>query len=114
MKKIVDRASTRTADHRTILGQREREDAIFSGVLIALGIVFNCDPDPTATLAQEIVGTVGSANLLRVAKQEDDCYLPQLRATVRSLRPARSRRQAGKSNAAELFAEGQKILKGGR
>lgn len=29
------------------------------------------------------------------------------------IRP-RSRRQAGKSNAAELFAEGQKILKGGR
>ncbi len=67
--------------------KRELDDAVLSGVLIALGVVYTNENDPTATLAQEIVGTVGAAGLLRVAKKEEDCYLPQLRKTVRSLRP---------------------------
>lgn len=67
--------------------KRDREicDARLSGVLIALGIVYTSDADPTSTLAQEIVGQVGPADLLRVAKKEQDCYLTKLRKTVRSL-----------------------------
>jgi hypothetical protein len=100
---------------RISLTQQQRNDAVHSGVLMVLGVVYNFEPDPTATLTQEIVGSFSSADLLRVAKQEQDCYLPLLRKTIKSLRRPRSRRQAGESlSAAELFAKGQQLLKGGR
>jgi len=75
--------------HRRRTGETQmsarKGDDVFSGVLIALGIVYSMDSDPTATLAQEIVGACSPRDLLRVAKAENDCYLPLLRRTVRSL-----------------------------
>ena len=62
-------------------------DDFYLGVIIALGVVYYADPDPTATLTQEIVGTCGAAALIRVAKKYDDMNLAKIRATVRSLKP---------------------------
>lgn len=54
-------------------------DLRLSGVLIALAFVWQAGAE---TLAEEIVGDVGAKDLLRVAKNEQDCYLPQLRKTI--------------------------------
>lgn len=69
--------------------EREIKDARLSGVLIALGCVYACDAEGAA---EEIVGTVGAKDLLRVAIAEEDCYLPQLRNTIAFLKPIRKRR----------------------
>lgn len=55
----------------------------YSGVLAALGVVYLQDAE---TLAEEIVGTVGAKELLRVAKRNEDPWLPNLKATIRFLK----------------------------
>lgn len=99
------------------LKERERDDAMYSGALMVLGVVYNFEPDPTATLTQEIVASFRTDELVRVAIKEDDCYLPLLRQTIRSLRRPRSRRRADRQKASsgmsptEAFTEGQKVQK---
>lgn len=63
-------------------------DQFYSGVLVALGCVYFADEE---TLAEEIVGTVGEKELLRVAVAEEDCYLPNLKRTIAFLKSRRRR-----------------------
>jgi hypothetical protein len=71
---------------QTRSAKKARDDAFLLGVLVALGCVYAADEETTA---QEIVSAVGAASLVRVAKAEDDPYLPNLRKTIRFLRSIR-------------------------
>lgn len=62
---------------------RRTRDDFYCGVMAALAIVFDAGEE---TLAEEIVRSVGTLNLLRVAKREDDPWLKNLRATARELK----------------------------
>jgi hypothetical protein len=53
------------------------------GVLIALGCVYEAGAE---TIAEDIIKLVGPVGLLRVAKKEQDLYLPNLRKTIRFLK----------------------------
>jgi hypothetical protein len=57
-------------------------DDFYCGVMAALGVIYQAGEE---TLAEEIVAAVGASSLLRVAKREDDVWLPDLKATVRFL-----------------------------
>lgn len=74
--------------------RKDRADAVLSGVLIALGCVYLFGAEGAA---EEIVGTVGADELLRVAKAEEDCYLPQLENTISFLRTGTYRDDAAMS-----------------
>ena len=63
--------------------QRKENDAFLSVVLAALGCVYCADAQ---VLAEDIVMTVGTAGLLRVAKREEDISLSDLRRTIRELK----------------------------
>ena len=63
--------------------KREHKDWFLCGVLAALGCVYAADGE---TLAEEIVRAVGATSLLRVARKNEDVYLPNLRHTTRMLR----------------------------
>jgi len=74
-------------DMKRLTAQEKIErDLRLSGVLIALGIIYYSDAE---SLAEEIVGTVGATDLLRVAIAENDTYLPNLRKTIQFLKPSR-------------------------
>jgi len=60
----------------------KNKDDFFCGVLAALGVVYSADEETTA---EEIVRMAGGYSLLRVAKKNQDCYLPNLRKTVRTI-----------------------------
>lgn len=64
----------------------ELRRAFHSGVMAALAVVYQADQE---TLAEEIVGLCDEAELLKVARAEDDPWLPNLRRTVRVLRHSR-------------------------
>lgn len=72
-----------TARQRVAELEREKKDAVYSGVLIALANVYEADVE---TLAEEIVGTVGASELVRVATAEEDYILPQLKKTIAFLK----------------------------
>ena len=57
-------------------------DSYLKGVLAGLGFVYAADAE---TLAEEIVSAVGPYALLRIAEINEDCYLPNLRRTIRFL-----------------------------
>lgn len=59
------------------------KDARLSGVLIALAMVYDAGIE---TLAEEIVGTVGADDLLRVAIREKDYKLKDIRKTIAFLK----------------------------
>jgi hypothetical protein len=59
------------------------DDAFWSGYLAAMGVVYNFERDATTTLLKELVINGDSKALLRVAKKNEDCFLPMLRKTVR-------------------------------
>ena len=58
-------------------------DDFSCGVMVALGFIYDADQE---TLAGEIVSAIGASELLKVAKANDDIFLPNLRKTVNSLR----------------------------
>lgn len=60
-----------------------RDDDVTTGILIALGIVYYCDAE---NAAEEIVKACDWEKLLRAAKREEDCYLPNLRRTIAFLK----------------------------
>jgi hypothetical protein len=64
------------------LATREWNYGFLCGVLLALGHVYSVDDE---TVAEAIVSDVGKYALLRVAKKNEDCYLPNLRKTIRFL-----------------------------
>lgn len=59
------------------------KDQFLCGVLAALGCVYAADEE---TIAEEIVNTIGASALLRVARANEDCFLPNLRETIRFLK----------------------------
>lgn len=59
------------------------DDSFYAGVLVSLQCVYVMGDEGSA---EEIVRTVGHAPLLRIAKQEQDISLKDLRKTVRYLR----------------------------
>ena len=69
--------------------KREWEDAFWSGYNAAMGVVYGFEGDPTSTICQELIRNGSAADQLRVARKEQDCYLPQIRKTVKSMRPPR-------------------------
>ncbi len=60
-----------------------RADEFLCGVLAALGCVYDADEE---TLAEEIVYETGASALFRVAKVNEDYFLPNLRKTIKFLR----------------------------
>ena len=65
------------------MARKRYNDEFINGILVALGVVYIHDAE---TLAEEIITLVGASALLRVAKDNDDVYLPNLRKTVRFLK----------------------------
>lgn len=65
------------------MARKRYNDEFINGVLIALGCIYQHDAE---TLAEEIVTLIGASSLLRVAKANDDVYLPNLRKTIRFLK----------------------------
>lgn len=62
--------------------KREHTDWFLLGVLCALGHLYAHGED---TLAEEIIYATGKYALLRVAKKNEDLYLPNLRKSIRYL-----------------------------
>jgi hypothetical protein len=65
---------------------RQQKEAFMCGILAALGFIYAADEETTA---EEIVSASGPYALLRVARKNEDCYLPNLRKTIRFLRESR-------------------------
>ncbi len=82
---------TRQEDaHEPILSGRGKmtaktanKDEFICGVLSTLGFVYAAGEE---TIAEEIVSSSHPYTLLRVARREEDIYLPNLRKTIRFLK----------------------------
>ena len=59
------------------------KDDFLCGVMAALGQIYECGQE---TIAEELVKATGAVDLLRVARANDDIYLPNLRKTARELK----------------------------
>ena len=64
----------------------QRTEAFMCGVLAALGVVYDYDEE---TVAEDIVKAVGASGLLRVARANEDIFLPNLRKTINETRRLR-------------------------
>ena len=62
------------------------KDDFLCGMMAALGHIYEFGQE---TIAEEVVKAAGTAGLLRVAKANDDIFLPDLRKTVNTLRSRR-------------------------
>lgn len=65
-----------------------KKDEFLCGVLSALGCVYDLGQE---TVAEDIVKAVGASGLLRVAKVNEDIFLPDLRKTINFLTSQRRR-----------------------
>ena len=62
---------------------KQETESFYCGVLVALGCVCMAGED---SLAEEIIKTVGSPyRLLRIARENEDPWLPELRQSIRYL-----------------------------
>ncbi len=62
--------------------KRQLRDEFLNGALIALGEVYAVDEE---SVAESIVKLIGPYALLRIAQNNEDAFLPNLRHTIRYL-----------------------------
>ncbi len=70
-----------------MMTRQGKKDEFLCGVLAALGFVYDAGEETTA---EAIVSATGPYALLRVAKENEDIFLPNVRKTIYFLRGRRA------------------------